>query len=556
MLQSSTARALVVVLIAGWLWAKGIGLTPFVDPTFIDWMMDGDWMEGLYGFLFVRTAPWSLPLAQAPDLIAPTGTSAAMTDSIPLLSVLGKLSSPFFGDRFQLFGLWMVGGVIGTGVAAVLVCRAWIKDTPSLALAGCLFAVDSVVTTRYGHQAFFGLWMLVGLIGLNVWPVVELKGARRVAGLTLLLGVLACATNAYLAVMACALVGASMVRMALVRRMFARPEGAAWLISAPLLCLATLWTFGFVAGAQGGLSTLAGDGFGDFSADLLTFFNPMGWSRIFGALPMGPRQYEGLAYLGPGVLMLLVIAAVRLVKVRPSRQQLIDWSPLLVVTFLMALYALSSRITFAGQTVVDLTGLYAKIGAWTSIFRSSGRFIWSMYFGLFFVAVLSLVTVSRPLLRQLALGAALLFQVVDLDPTTSSLHRVWPEFKPFADPTWALMKDGYRHVVVHPIQIQWKCPFDPTLMAKLTWEAYRQHLSINSGHVGRTPPGIDCTRHVRPDEINTDTVYLPYFREYWPDFQLPNVACAVVEGYVVCVSKDKDTPLLRELIRRSQAGPQ
>ena len=43
---------------------------------------------------------------------------------------------------------------------------------------------------------------------------------------------------------------------------------------------------------------LAIEGFGQFSADLLTFVNPLQWSRFFPAIAMGPRQYEGFAYLG------------------------------------------------------------------------------------------------------------------------------------------------------------------------------------------------------------------------------------------------------------------
>jgi len=123
--RPSTLRALLVVAAFGFLWAKALGLTQFADPRFIDWMIEGDWMGHLFGWLFTRNGPWALALAQAPDLVAPAGSSAAMTDAIPLLSVVGKLLSPLFVDRMQLFGLWMVTGVIGTGITGVLVLRAF-----------------------------------------------------------------------------------------------------------------------------------------------------------------------------------------------------------------------------------------------------------------------------------------------------------------------------------------------------------------------------------------------------------------------------------------------
>jgi len=103
------------------------------------------------------------------------------------------------------------------------------------------------------------------------------------------------------------------------------------------------------------------------------------------------------------------------------------------------------------------------------------------------------------------------------------------------------------------VQIQWTCPFDGKFIAALSWEAYRQRLSINSGHVGRAPPGTDWHRPLPPAVLDQETVYIPYHREYFADFQLPQMACGPVEGRLVCVSKEKATPLLRELLRRAEA---
>ena len=41
-------------------------------------------------------------------------------------------------------------------------CRAWFKDTASLIFAGCLFVVNPIVSTRYGHPPFFIFWVLTG----------------------------------------------------------------------------------------------------------------------------------------------------------------------------------------------------------------------------------------------------------------------------------------------------------------------------------------------------------------------------------------------------------
>jgi hypothetical protein len=554
MAPASTTRWAVLLAAAfGLIWARAGGLTQFGDPRNIDWMIEGDWLGHLFGWLFTRNGPWGLPLAQAPDLVAPAGSSAALTDAIPILCVIGKLLSPVFGDRMQLFGAWMVGGTMASGITGVLVCRAWLKDLPSLALAGCLFVMNPIVSTRYGHPPFYAFWTLTALVGLCVWPVTSLQSARRVVWVTLAVGAFACGSNGYLAVMASVLVGASVVRVVLVERPFRLGEALAWLVSAPVVCVAALWAFGFVSGARSApMSTLAVAGFGEFSADLLTFFNPTEWSRFFPGIRMKPLQYEGYAYLGFGTQALLAARVLLLFRSRPTRREALVWLPVFAAVLLMATYALSNLVTIGGTQVADLSNLYSKLGPWPSVFRSSGRFIWPLFATLTLIAALAAARIQHVWARQWVLTLGVLLQFLDFDPTRHPLFKDYPAFEPFRDPAWALLKD-YRHVTIHPVQIQWTCPFNHQLVAKLSWEAYRQKLSINSGHVGRPPPGTDCNRHLLPSELDEQTVYLPYFQPFLPDLVDAGFVCGPVEGYAVCVSPNRPTPLLSELQRRKPA---
>lgn len=546
--RPTTLKALLIVCLWGWLWAKSLGLTKFADPTAVDWMMDGDWLAHFFGWMFSKVAPWGLPFGQAPDLVAPTGTSAALTDSIPVVATIGKILAPLFGDRFQLFGLWMVGSVIATGVAGVLVLRPWLRDTASLAAAGCLLVMNPIVSTRYGHPPFLGFWVLLGLVGLSLWPTRDVHAARRVVVVSLGLGFFACGLHAYLAVMASVLMGASVLRQVLVERRFSWREGALWLVAAPAVSVFSLWLFGFVAGAQSApKDSLAVEGFGQFSADLLTLVNPTTWSRFFGSIPMGGRQYEGFAYLGLGIIVLSVVAVARLGWSRPSRTQLVAAIPVVVFCLAMAFYALSNHVTLAGKEVANLSAFYEHLKPWPSIFRSSGRFVWPLAALLILTAVIAASRIERPWLRAGVIGAAALLQLLDFDSTRSGVNREYPAFVTFHDARWQLLNQGYRHVVIHPIQLQWVCPFNPQLVAQLSWEAARQHLSINSGHVGRAPPGTDCNRHLTPSELQDDTVYLAYFPQYLTDFTSAGFVCGVVEGYTLCVSPRNQTPLLQAL---------
>ena len=547
----ATSRALVIVSVFGVVWAHALGLTQFANPTYIDWMIDGDWMAHLFGWLFTRNGPWGVPLAQAPDLIAPTGTSAALTDAIPLLSVIGKVLSPFFGERMQLFGLWMVASFPANGIAGVLVCRAWLKDTASLTLAGCLFVLSPIVTTRYGHPALMSFWLLTGLVGACLWPVSSPESSRRTGAVTLAIGFLACSIHPYLAAMGSALVGASTLRLALLRQVKAR-ESVAWLVAGPVVCASSAYLFGYLAAARTTpMGNFTAEGFGQFSADLLSLFNPGVWSRVMGANPVAFRQYQGFAYHGRGVLVLLVLRLGLLVKYRPAARDLWLALPLLIAVAVMTIYSWSNIVTLAGKPIANWTSFYERLAPWPSVFRGSGRFMWPLAALLTLTAVLTAARLRTPWVRQFVLGGAVLLQLADLDPAHSGLQKAFPPFEPFKDPAWQLMKEGYKHVVVNPVQLQWICPFDGKYIAALSWEVYRQHLSINSGHVGRAPVGTDCTHRLLPTELDRETIYVPFDPRFAVD-AFPMLACAQVDGRLLCVMKDYDTPLLRTLLERSR----
>lgn len=551
--SSPALRASVLVALYGVLWARTLGITQYLDPTNVDWMLQYDWVAHLFGWLFTRYEPWSLPLGAAPGLLFPTGTSAALTDAIPVLSLVGKALSPLFGDRLQLFGLWMLTGVLGTGVTGVLLCRPWLRDTASLFFAGCVFLMSPIVATRVGHPAFLFYWVLLALAGLAFWPVAGRRSARRVAAVALALDLLACGTHAYLAVMASALTGAVLLRLAVVRRDFGAAEGLAWLFAGPATSLSALWLFGYLSGLSGAGAGAGAEGFGQFSADLLTFVNPQAWGRLLPPLPAHPRQFEGFAYLGLGVLGLLGLRLVSWARARPTRAELLEALPWLTVALAMAGYALSNHVTLAGKEVLDLSSFYARLGPVTGWFRSSGRFAWPLAAGLTLSAVWAVARLRTPWVRTMALGAAAVVQLADFDTLRIGVnHGPGPKGWELRDPAWQLLGEGYRHLHLYPVQLMWTCPFDTGVVAPLSWEAYRQRLTINSAFVGRAPAGVDCSRHYRPDELDAETVYVPTSQPYLEDLLRAGMTCGRLDGHAVCVAGQRETPLSQVLARRAK----
>src|SRR5205085_7341023 len=107
--------------------------------------------------------------------------------------------------------------------------------------------------------------------------------------------------------------------------------------------------FGFVT--FGSSPHLEDIGYGMFSMNLLSPFNPAGQSLFFHSFDVFSNQeYEGYNYLGLGVVLLGMLCLAR----RPALLTKL-WSPalrpLVIASALLALLALSIRVTL-GQTVL------------------------------------------------------------------------------------------------------------------------------------------------------------------------------------------------------------
>lgn len=554
--MSPAARRAVIVLtyavpsIVAVSWYVALGGWHTLAPTNTWWMLDGDWFCYLYSWLFYRNAPWSLPFGDVPDLIHPFGVTLALTDALPLVSTVAKVFSPVLPAQFQLYGLWMCSGFVGMGVVGVRLAARVTDDRVVQALAGSLLAVSPILSQRYGHPPFYALWAVFGLVGLSVVPS---KTPWRDQWSAWAFLFFAASINAYLAVMSLALAYAVAARAVLARSFRGRQLALA-LAGPALSALAAFWLFGYL----GSLGKVQGEaeGFGQFSADLLTFINPTNWSRLFGGFRTGPRQYEGYAYLGFGVLLLVVPALVWTIRARPSRQRLLGLLPVLLVALGFFAWSLSNVVTFSGQMVVDLRPLYAKLGTLPSVFRSSGRFAWPLHALLVLSALAAVVHLStrKRWLGRALLGVALVAQLGDLNTKASTLSQEKGRFVPFQSAVWKSVGQDYRHLALIPVQISWYSPFDQDWVAKLSWEAYSQHLSINSGYIGRAPVGLVWDQHLGPGDLDPQTVYVVYFREYLPDFQAQGWACGPLEGMVVCVDPSRRTALLEALEANRQAG--
>src|SRR5262249_25688884 len=153
------------------------------------------------------------------------------------------------------------------------------------------------------------------------------------------------------------------------------PRRAAALGLALLAGCAVIFTaVGFIGGSPAGAP-----GYEWFSFDLLSPLDGGGMSRLLPDLHRGEGHYEGFCYLGLGGALASAAGIAAFSRRRDRARLLRRLTPLIVPALLLALFALSSRWTFAGRTALTARALYGPIRPLARAFRASGRFAWPAF---------------------------------------------------------------------------------------------------------------------------------------------------------------------------------
>jgi hypothetical protein len=525
----------------GFLWYLKMGGGPTLNPTNTSWAFYGDWRQHWLGWQFFRDAPWTFPPALIPTLPYPVGTTLGFTDSNPLVSILLKPFSPWLPAEAQFMGLWLalcftLQGYFGAALAGVVT-----RGRLAQVLGGMLFVLSPALAVRIGHDTLCAHWMLLAMLYLALREYDSPQRAARAMWGAAAIVAMAAGTHPYLAAMSFLLTVTLCVRLWADRLCTAVRAATAAVTSA--VTMLTMWYLcGYLNGASASSS-----GFGDYSADLLTFINPDVLSNLLPfRLPTGPAQWEGVGYLGVGGIVAALCAAALAARVRPQAPRRF-W---IVggVCVLLGVYALSQVVRFAGTPVMTLRTVYAPFKSVDSAFRASGRFIWPLHYLILLSGVWGVSRLGARVWRfggVTALGVVVLLQAVDLH-----FDRIWLQPKtfrhaPLAD--FALARGRFQHMALAPMQVLSACgdPYEEDHVYRFMMLASRLKLTYNSGLFARVDaPPLERTCAALEESINSNTLDSGTIYVVAPGsvdrFKAINAACGRVDGDWICVSRDSD----------------
>jgi Family of unknown function (DUF6311) len=535
----------LVAMAIGLTWILARGGASIIDPRKTSWLMCGDWSWHHLGWLYYQRDEWRFPLGMIPNYPHPFGSVTGYTDSIPWVALLLKLL-PLPDGEYQYLGPYIVLSFILSGYWGARLVRLFASSTVEIVLGALPFIVTPILLMRTGHAALTAHWLILWALHLYLRPSSNEGQVEATVLSATLLGFVVAGVHPYLMAMTVPILLALLWRLYAIDR--ALEQRAALIALAQVLgaTAATLFTFGYLNGTGPG-----GGGYGTFVADLLTFVNSMGYSRIVPQLPSRPGEIEGFGYLGLGVLTLLGYIAIA------GRNHLsqVPWKrlrPLLVVSAVLFVYALSVRVTVAGHVLFDTEFTFFTIA---KIFQSSGRFIWPSYYLLVLLAVVGTLrlTAHRARVGSIALGVAGLLQVVEQAPGATRFGRdAFPIHVPQSE-IWNLARGSYRHMKLFPppTRSKYKPDIESHAPVPLGYLALRNGMTIDLAVLARGSSSrrknyeAQLAADVEAGKLEPDAMYIVW------DVAIEDLRriarCGVLDGYNVCVAAQNGDAFARAL---------
>ena len=523
-----------------------------LSPTWISWLYASIREQYESAWLAYRFAPWSFPLGKLPLIFYPHGSSIAFMDGAPWYLTLLKILNPILPEYFAAWGWWLLVCCIFQALTARRLMTVISTNEPTRWIGTLLLTCSPVFFERSLHFTL----MAQGFV-LLAWSLFfeEKKSVSKrwywLATLTAVAGI-----HPYLTVMVFSIRVTSLVFSSASIK-----ERTIDLFSSLITVISVFSIFGYF---QNGTTTDIGADF--FAADLFTFFLSFGTGSLWPTMSTSPGEQEGYAYLGAGVIVLLVATLLLLIKrkdifavenvssedswiCRRAAQGLIAATALFIFSLGTHLRVFSFEIAANAKTSNPMYMLFfGKLKELPLIFRAPGRFCWPLYY---LIVAFTVRALSR---RLLILYLAIILQFIDIGPFMINSHlRIASGTKPpiLKNSIVAKQLRNANEIFFIPLEPRMVCGLEHNaetydLMKGVLPIAAQYKIPFNSGIQARTPPELHelCDlqiEKVRKGDVKPGAVYIIDRKFLSPNLIDPTnslLSCTNFTNISICLGED------------------
>lgn len=380
-----------------------------LDPTNIAWLSGGDPSTGYLGWVFFRQDEWRFPLALNPHYGLELSSSILYSDSNVLFAFIFKAFSFILPPTFQYFGIWILLCFILQAYASWKILQL-ISNNFYICFIGTIIFVFSpnFLARLYGHYNLLGHFFIL----MSLYIIIKQDiSARKWQWLILL--ICASLVHSYLSAMVIALWFTDLVTCLLVKKI-----SSVYFIKECIIFFMVIFVTLYLGGYFTITKGLEAGGYGLYRMNILSLFNPSGWSYILKALPECPGNYEGFNYLGLGNLFLLFWTIPVYITNRKKIVFAKKYYPLAILFMGFTLFAITSDVSFLNYNFHLFTINFSIF----KMFRASGRFFWPVFYIIILLCIWTTIKFRKRDVAIFLLTLSAFFQIIDT-------HIIWSDFR-------------------------------------------------------------------------------------------------------------------------------
>lgn len=461
-MKRSRWYSLIGILTGGLLFIAIYGVN-ILNPCYVDWLLGhGDLSQHYIGWELFRQGEWQFPIGLTDQAAYPIRTSVIFTDSIPVFAVLFKIIRCILPQNFQYFGIWGVLCFCLQGLYAMKIFRQ-LQVRLYISLLGTIIIVLSpvMIYRLYMHTSLAAHWLLLLAIYLYLRHDEDYFALKKIALEWFGLGILTASVHLYfLPMLLFIVIGYAYLSISSMSRkhsdccMLNIWHSCLPVVMYLVAVVCTTWILGgFVSGA----SASAG-GVGKFNANLNALFNPRGYSSFLHDLGGTEAQHEGFAYLGLGLIILSVIALISVAAGLIKKNIAISAKGVILAVICVAstLFAVSTEYTWGNVTLFTIPVPQKIVRIW-SIFRSTGRYIWMLWY---MIAISSIVIIERIygrikkyIISSAIIAGCVIVQILDLHNILIQKHDTFSSrinYEYLEEDFWrqVMEKREFKHIYI------------------------------------------------------------------------------------------------------------
>ena len=353
---------------------KNIGITE------TSWIFQYDTISDFLALKFFLQDSWHFPIGLNSNY-GELKNSIVFSGSVPILSFLSKLLKYFLPYNFHFFSFWIFLCFTLHIYFAYKVIFYLTKNIHFSIISSLFFLFSPILfQTLEVHLSLGAHWLIIAYIYLEINR--EIKNKILIKTILIILSAL---IHFYFTIMIL------IMNFILSISRYPKIKDFKFIFkenTVPLIFLTIImYCVGYFSIPA---SDSLGFGYGFYKANILTFFDPksgsnyQNWSLFLPDIQNAKGEFEGFGYLGLGIIILFLISFIYFFK-NFNKIIIKNWG-YIFISVLFLLIAFSSSLNFGSRNIFEIDLpiiLYAPL----SIIRSSGRFIWPVYYLIIFLSL-------------------------------------------------------------------------------------------------------------------------------------------------------------------------